>query len=199
VTHPRDITGVVLAGGLGSRLDGNDKGLVAVANRPMISYVIERFAPQVNSLLISANRNASRYREFGYPVIEDALADYPGPLAGIAAALGRCETRFLATAPCDSPFLPTDLVSRLTAALDTSEADISVAFSGDRPQPVFSLISTQLLDSLTGYLINVGRKISLWYRQENFVELDFGADVSAFSNINSPTDLAAAEARLGVE
>lgn len=195
--HHGDISGVILAGGRGSRLDGDDKGLVNIADRPMISYVIERFAPQVSSLFINANRNNSRYCEFGYPVVEDTVGDFAGPLAGIGAVLARCETDYLAAAPCDSPFLPKDLVLRLAEALDTARAEISVATSGGRPQPVFVLMSSKLGNSLTEYLASGGRKIFTWYRQQNWVAVDFGADDSPFANINSPQDLTAAAARLG--
>jgi molybdenum cofactor guanylyltransferase len=194
--HLGDISGVVLAGGRGSRLGGDDKGLVAVAERPMIGYVIDRFAPQVGTLLINANRNTMRYREFGYPVIEDTVAGFAGPLAGIASALKHCATKYLATVPCDSPFLPRDLVSRLAAALETTEATISVATSGTHRQPVFALISTRLQSSLIDYLSGGDRKIWTWFQQQDLVEVDFGPDESPFANINSRDDLAAAAARL---
>jgi len=162
----------------------------------MISHVIERFAPQVNTLFINANRNLSRYRELGYPVIKDRDADFAGPLAGIAAALNCCETPYLAIAPCDSPFLPKDLVERLATDLVDSTATISVAIAGGRPQPVFALISTQLQQSLNDYLADGGRKIMTWYRQQAVIEVDFGSDESQFTNINSPEDLAEAAQRL---
>jgi molybdopterin-guanine dinucleotide biosynthesis protein A len=194
--HRGDISGVILAGGRGSRLDGDDKGLVDVADRPMISYVIERFVPQVSSLFINANRNTARYREFGYPVVADTVDGFAGPLAGIAAVLALCKAEYLATAPCDSPFLPEDLVPRLAAALETANAEIGVATSGGRPQPVFALISSGLADSLSEYLSDGGRKILTWYRQRRLVAVDFGPDESPFANINAPGDLATAAGRL---
>lgn len=194
-----DIAGVILAGGRGSRLGGGDKGLVDVAGRPMISHVIDRFAPQVSTLSINANRNAARYLEFGYAVVADTLGNFAGPLAGIAAALQHCACTYLAIAPCDSPFLPSDLVVRLATALENAPTGISVAMSGTRLQPVFALISTTLLVSLTDYLAGGSRKISPWYRQQNMVEVDFGVDESPFANINSPDDLAAASAKLRVQ
>ncbi len=194
--YSSDISGVILAGGHGSRLGGEDKGLVDVANRPMISYGIQRFAPQVATLFINANRSLSAYREFGFPVITDEVADFSGPLAGIAAALVYCKTSYLATAPCDSPFFPTDLVERLAGPLQDAQASVSVAVSGGRPQPVFAVISTHLHESLNDYLTTGGRKIMTWYRQQKIIEVDFGSDGSPFSNINSPDDLAAADQQL---
>lgn len=191
-----DVSGVILAGGLGSRLGGEDKGLVEVANRPMIFYVIDRFRPQVGSLVINANRNISRYAELGFPIIEDSVAGYAGPLAGISAALEHCDTAHLATTPCDAPFLPQDFVTRLHAALEAARADISVAVGGGRPQPAFALISTRLKRSLSDYLDSGGRKISTWYRQNDYVEVDFGPDAAPFANVNSPEDLAAARNRV---
>ncbi len=191
-----DITGVILAGGHGSRLGGEDKGLVEVAERPMIAYVVDRFAPQVNSLFINANRNINTYQELGYPVIRDTVEDFAGPLAGIAAALERCDSPYLAISPCDSPFLPTNLVARLAEGLADSQAMVSVAIGGGRPQPVFAMISVQLRRSLNDYLVDGGRKIMGWYRQQDLVEVDFGPDGSPFANINSPDELAAAALRL---
>lgn len=195
--HRDDISGVILAGGRGTRLGGEDKGLVHVADRPMIAYVLERFKPQVGPLFINANRNAARYREFGYPVIEDSAGDFAGPLAGIGAALERCETNYLATAPCDSPFLPEDFVARLAAGLASAKAEIAVAACGGHAEPVFALIATRLAASLSRYLAGGERKIMSWYRQQKLLEIDFGADNSPFTNVNSSADLAAASARLG--
>jgi molybdopterin-guanine dinucleotide biosynthesis protein A len=197
--YSTDISGVVLAGGRGSRLGGEDKGLVDVNSRPMISYCIERFAPQVSTLFINANRSLTTYRELGFPVITDQVADFAGPLAGIAAALSSCKTSYLATVPCDSPFLPTDLVERLASPLQDSQAAVSVAISGGRPQPVFAVIATQLYESLYDYLTSGGRKIMTWYRQQTIVEVDFGPDDSPFANINSPADLATAAKQLPVQ
>jgi molybdopterin-guanine dinucleotide biosynthesis protein A len=191
-----DISGVILAGGHGSRLGGNDKGLVEVAQQDMIDYVIQRFAPQVGPLYINANRNIDRYRAKGYPIINDTVEGFAGPLAGIAAVLDQCDTPYLATSACDSPFLPEDLVARLVTPLVEADATVSVALGGGRPQPVFAIISTQLRHSLNEYLANGERKIMSWFRQQDLVEVDFGADSSPFANINSPDDLLAATNRL---
>lgn len=190
------ITGVILAGGLGTRLKGNDKGLVAINDRPMVSYVIERFAPQVSTLVINANRNLERYREFGFPVIPDVISDYPGPLAGIGAALTHASSGRVACAPCDCPFLPDDFVSRLASAMDTAGAEAGFAVSGGRPQPVFAVLECSLLGSLTTYLNDGGRKIMSWYRTLDAVAVDFGDDHAAFANINTDIELAEADRRL---
>ena len=187
-----DISGVILAGGLGSRLGGEDKGLVEVAGLSMVAHVLRRFRPQVGALVINANRNLARYREFGFPVITDSNSNFAGPLAGMSAALDQCSTRYLATSPCDAPFLPTDLVARLAEALEDSKADIAIALGAGRPQPAFTLMSTSIHTSLTKFLDDGGRKISYWYRQQAYVEVDFGIDSTPFANINLPEDLAAA-------
>ncbi len=191
-----DITGVILTGGRGSRLGGKDKGLVEVAERPLIQHVIDRFKPQVNDLFINANRNISRYRALGYPVIPDVIEGFAGPLAGIAAVLESCNSPYMAICPCDSPFLPLDLVAKLASPVVHSEATVSVVIGGGRPQPVFALISRQLQDSLKDYLASGGRKIMSWYRQQKLVEVDFGRDALPFVNINSPDELA--DAALGL-
>ena len=193
--QPKLISGVVLAGGLGSRLGGEDKGLVEVGQQPMIKLVLERFAPQVHSIVINANRNLARYAEFGHPVITDENNDFEGPLAGIAAALGACSDPYLATVPCDTPFLPRDFVSVLFDAITGSDAQIAVAVGGDRPQPAFTVISVSLKPALTKFLADGGRKISTWYRQQPYVEVDFGPNAAPFANVNTADDLAVAVRR----
>lgn len=189
-----EITGLILAGGQGSRMRGIDKGLVNLVQRPLISHVLERFAPQVHTVIISANRNTERYREFGYPVVNDTLNDYPGPLAGILSGLMACETEWLVSAPCDCPFMPHDLVRRLSAAVD-SEPSIAVVNACGELQPVFALIPTRLRDSLSEFLTAGERKITRWFARHAMVPVDFGNDTIAFSNVNTPEELAAAEAR----
>jgi molybdopterin-guanine dinucleotide biosynthesis protein A len=192
----KPVSGVVLAGGLGTRLAGEDKGLIDIGSRPMIAHVIERFAPQVTDLTINANRNVERYSAFGYPVVADTLAEYPGPLAGIGAALAACREQILACVPCDSPFLPTDLVDRLHEAMVREGSRVSYAVSGDQPQPVFALLHSDLLESLSDYVADGGRRIMSWYRQIDATPVDFGEDDSAFANINTAADIADAGRRL---
>lgn len=186
------ITGVVLAGGRGSRMGGVDKGLQLFREAPMVQHVLQRLRPQTARLLINANQNLPRYREFGVPVWPDQMEGFPGPLAGMQTALSHCETEFLVTAPCDSPFLPEDLVARLSSGLLERNADLAVAVTveGESRQshPVFCLARTSLLPHLTRFLENDGRKVAQWYSSLNVAEVDF-KDETAFRNINTLDDL----------
>ena len=184
------ITGILLAGGQGRRMGGVDKGLQLLRGKPMAQWVIERFAPQVDELLINANKNIEQYQTLGYRVIPDAIGGFAGPLAGLHRGLSEATHPLVVTAPCDSPFLPLDLVARLKAALDANHADLAVAKTGDQPHPVFSLCRKSVLPSLTAFLESGGRKIDAWYAQLKVVEVDF-ADEAAFRNINTREELAA--------
>ncbi len=184
------ITGLVLAGGMGRRMESRDKGLVEFRGKPMVAHVIERLAPQVDSLIINANRSLSEYGAFGLPVISDEVGGFAGPLAGLHAGLKACTTPFIVTAPCDSPFLPADLVARLFEALQDNIAELAVAKTGDQAQPVFALYSASLLPSLTQFLASGGRKIDAWYLTHRVVEVLF-TDESAFANINTIAELQA--------
>ena len=188
------ITGVVLAGGLGRRMGGVDKGLRPLHGRPMVAAVIERFAPQVSELLINANQNIEIYAQFGYRVVADVIGGFAGPLAGLHAALTAATHRLVATAPCDSPFLPTDVVARLHDAMLTNEAQLAVAKTGEQAHPVFCLCQRDILPHLEQFLASGGRKIDLWYATLRVVEVGFDDVADAFSNINSPQELAAFEA-----
>ena len=188
------ITGVVLAGGLGRRMGGVDKGLRPLPGRPMVAAVIERFAPQVSELLINANQNIEIYAQFGYRVVADVIGGFAGPLAGLHAALTAATHRLVATAPCDSPFLPTDVVARLHDAMLTNEAQLAVAKTGEQAHPVFCLCQRDILPHLEQFLASGGRKIDLWYATLRVVEVGFDDVADAFSNINSPQELAAFEA-----
>ncbi|HYD79542.1 MAG TPA: molybdenum cofactor guanylyltransferase MobA [Paucimonas sp.] len=191
------ITGVVLAGGRGSRMGGVDKGLQPFRGAPMAAHVVARLAPQVGGLMINANQNLDRYAAFGLPVWPDETPDFAGPLAGLQTALRHCATPYLATAPCDSPFLPADLVARLASALRQADADLAVAVTGDgesrQPHPVFCLLKTGLLPHLTAFLQDGGRKVDAWYRSLKVVEVRF-ADEDAFRNINTLEELRRYEA-----
>lgn len=193
---PRSITGCILAGGVGRRLGGVDKGLVELTGRPLVAHVVARFAPQVDSLLLSVNRNHALYLPHCSQLVNDTVAEAAGPLAGIAAALTVARTPWLAVVPCDSPFLPTQLVATLMRAITHEAADIAVARTGDGLQPVFAIIATHLEQSLAEYLTSGGRKTDTWYAQHTCVEVDFDAERSAFMNINTHDDLAAASLRL---
>jgi len=184
------ITGVLLAGGQGRRMGGVDKGLQILRGKPMAQWVIERFAPQVDELLINANQNIEQYQSLGYRVIPDAIGGFVGPLAGLHRGLSEAAHPLVVTAPCDSPFLPLDLVAQLKAALDANNAELAVARTGDQPHPVFSLCKKSVLTSLTAFLESGGRKIDLWYSQLKVVEVQF-ADEAAFRNINTLEELTA--------
>ena len=181
----QNVTAVILAGGKGRRMDGKDKGLVELANRPLIEYVIDAIKPQVETIILNANRNQEQYSRYGYPVISDALVDYQGPLAGFICALKSSTTSHIVTLPCDGPFLPKDLVERLIIALNTNTAEIAVAHDGDRMQPVYSLIPTALIRSLNAFLDTGERKIDLWYKQHQVALADFSDCPETFRNINT--------------
>ncbi len=188
----KQITGVILAGGRGSRMGGVDKGLQPFRGAPMALHVLMRLAPQVGTLMINANQNLAPYEALGVPVWPDELQGFAGPLAGLQTALNRCETDYLVTAPCDSPFLPADLVMRLSNALATRDADLAVAVTGEgeakQPHPVFCLMKASLLPHLTLFLQNGGRKIDNWYASLAVAEVYF-PDEAAFRNINTLEDL----------
>jgi molybdopterin-guanine dinucleotide biosynthesis protein A len=183
------ITGVILAGGLGRRMGGIDKGLQELRGQPMVHWVVERLAPQVDELLINANQNGERYAAFGHRVVPDQIPDFAGPLAGLHAALTAAAHPLVATAPCDSPFLPADLISRLGTALVAANADLAVARTFDQPHPVFCLCKRQVLPHLTDFLASGGRKIDRWYSTLNIVEVPFDDEAAAFENINTREEL----------
>jgi molybdopterin-guanine dinucleotide biosynthesis protein A len=187
------VTGVVLAGGLGRRMGGVDKGLKVLRGKPMVEWVIERFSPQVDELLVNANQNIDAYSSYGHRVIPDAIAGYAGPLAGLHRGLSEARHDLVATVPCDSPFLPTDLVPRLLGRLEESDAELAVARTGDQPHPVFCLCRKDVLANLTSFLESGGRKIDAWYSALRVVEVPFDDVPQAFSNINTESELFAAE------
>ncbi len=184
-----EITGIVLAGGQGRRMGGVDKGLVQLDGKPLAQHVISRLAPQVGTLIVNANQNAERYAAFGYPVVADAVGGFAGPLAGLHAGMTQADGTYVATAPCDSPFLPADLVSRLAAALVAANAQLAVARTFDQPHPVFALVRRDTLPHLTAFLEAGGRKIDLWYATLGVVEVRFDDEVDAFRNINTREEL----------
>lgn len=191
------ITGLILAGGRAKRMGGQDKGLLNINGQTMTELIIERLSPQVGHLIINANRHIEQYKKFSYPVIsDDNASDFHGPLAGILSALKNCKSQYLLTIPCDSPFFPGDLSTRLLTALIQDNAEICVVHDGQRMQPVFSLIKITLRDSLQNYLDNGDRKIDLWYKQHHTVLADL-SDYSDISlNINTPEELSNLEKKL---
>ncbi len=183
-----DITAVILAGGKGRRMQGKDKGLIALNGKPLIQHVISAIAPQVGQLVINANRSLQQYAELGYPVVSDTLDDYQGPLAGFLAAMQSISTPDMVSVPCDGPLLPHDLVKRLVAGRERAAADIAVVHDGQRLQPAYALMPTHLKQDLEAFLESGGRKIGLWYAQHNVVQVDFSDTPEAFLNINTPGD-----------
>ena len=189
--NEQPVTGVILAGGLGRRMGGIDKGLVAFNGRPMVAHVIARLKPQADEILINANRNADQYRAWGYRVIADAIEGFAGPLAGLERGLAEARHELVVTAPCDSPFLPTVLVERLHASMRSANADLAVARTGDQPHPVFCLCKRSLHAHLRSYLAAGGRKIDAWYSTLAVVAVAFDDQPDAFSNINTLDELSA--------
>lgn len=202
-----DITGLVLAGGRGSRMGGVDKGLQNFNGTPLAMRAVLRLGMQVGEVLINANRNISAYESFGVPVWPDGLADYAGPLAGFLTGLERCETPLLLTVPCDTPLFPLDLAERLADAMTAQDAEIAIASAPElqadgqialRPQPVFCLLRATLLESLVRFTQGGGRKIDAWTAQHRTVHVAFDAagDMpDAFANANTLAELHALEQR----
>jgi molybdenum cofactor guanylyltransferase len=185
-----DITALVLAGGKSRRMGGRDKGLLPFGDGLLIGHVLAQIAPQVGEVLISANRNQTAYAAFGYPVLEDPLEDFQGPLAGFLAGLERMRTNYLLTLPCDGPVVVPDLAARLAAGLVAADADIAVAQDGRRLQPVYTLLHRRVLAGLHQALAAGERKIDRWFPMHNWVKVDFSDVPQQFSNINTPEDYA---------
>jgi len=188
------VTGIVLAGGQGRRMGGVDKGLKLLRDRPLVQWVLERLGPQVQEVLLNANQNLGAYSAFGCRVVPDAIAGFAGPLAGLQSGLTAAQHELVVTVPCDSPFLPTDLVARLEDALVRTDADLAVAKTGNQPHPVFCLCRRTLLPHLTAFLESGGRKIDAWYATLKVAEVPFDDEAAAFSNINTREELAAFDA-----
>jgi molybdopterin-guanine dinucleotide biosynthesis protein A len=187
MTMTHKVTGIVLAGGKGSRMGGVDKGLQPLRGKPMAAWAIARLKPQVDEIVINANQNLEVYRAFGYRVVSDEIGGFAGPLAGLHAGLSAATHPLAATVPCDSPFLPPDLVSRLKDAL--GENDLAVAKTGDQAHPVFILVKVSARRSLQNFLEGGGRKIDAWYASLKVVEVPFDDEADAFRNINTLEEL----------
>jgi molybdopterin-guanine dinucleotide biosynthesis protein A len=208
MTHtiaPQDITGLILAGGRGSRMGGVDKGLQNFNGIPLALHTLMRLGPQVESVMVNANRNLSAYESFGASVWPDASADFAGPLSGFLVGLERAETPYVLTVPCDTPRLPLDLAERLAEALIREDADIAMAAAPEtddqgqtqiRTQPVFCLLKIELSESLVKFTHAGGRKIDAWTAQHKTVLVPFDAardDPLAFANVNTLNELQALE------
>ena len=187
------ITGLILAGGRGSRMGSIDKGLQRFRGKPMVAHVLERLAPQVSEVLINANRSLDEYAAFGHRVIADAIEGFAGPLAGLHIGMTHASHPLIATVPCDSPFLPPDLIERLSTAMAREDADLAVAKTFDQPHPVFCLTRSSLAPHLQAFLESGQRKIDKWYATLKVVEVPFDDEEAAFSNINTVDELRAFE------
>ena len=185
---PDQITGVILAGGRGRRLGGQDKGLIPFGGRPLVAWIIAALQPQVGRILINANRNTEAYGALGYPVVGDLLEGFQGPLAGIATAMAVAETPWILTLPCDGPHPPADLAQRLAAALTQTDAEIAVARDAERVQPVHALLPVALAPSLHRYLAAGERRLDAWQARHRLALADFSDCPLGFANLNNPED-----------
>ena len=193
IIHKNEITGLILAGGRGSRMGSIDKGLQTHLGVPLALHALERLRPEVGTLMLNANRNLGVYQAMGVPVWPDQIMDYPGPLAGMLAGLANCNTPYLVTVPCDTPNFPSDLVARLAEGLERIEGDMATAYTladgGLRAQPVFCLMRASLRDSLHAFVSSGERKTGLFAARHHSAQVIFN-DAAAFANANTLEELA---------
>lgn len=190
------ISAIILSGGRATRMGGIDKGLITLQNKPLIQHVIDRLAPQVDEIILNANREIAQYETFNRMVLQDDNPEFIGPLAGFSLGLQRCKHDYLLTVPTDSPMIPMDLAARLYKALVEQNADIAVARSGGFSHPVFSLMKTSLLPSLTHFIDQGERKVSTWQKTHHYIEVLFNDCDEAFVNLNTFEDLQALALKL---
>ncbi|MEM7256301.1 MAG: molybdenum cofactor guanylyltransferase MobA [Pseudomonadota bacterium] len=188
-----EVTAVVLAGGMGRRMDGVDKGLVQVAGREMIGYVIDALAQNVEHVVVNANRNLEHYERYAVAVVPDSIEGYQGPLAGIEAGLSAANTPWVYTCPCDSPMQSADLLPHMWSEVLAAQADIGVAHDGERTHPVFLLLRRELLTSLRAYLDDGQRKIDRWFESHRLATIDCSQFAQSFVNVNTEEQLADTE------
>lgn len=189
------VIGVILAGGLGRRMNHRDKGLVNYLGRPMVSYAIAAMRPVVDGLIINANRNSEQYRQFGLPVVADQTGAFDGPLAGVLTAMIYADADVLLVMPCDSPRVTAEHLQKLLLARVAADADAAVAFDGRRLHPVFLAIKTAFKASLQDYLAGGRRRVDDWLGSLNCVHVDFSATPEVFVNINTIDELAALDVK----
>ena len=192
---------IILSGGRATRMNGVDKGLVLLQNKPLIQHVITRLKPQVDEILINANREITQYQTFSYSVLQDETDEFLGPLAGFSLGLQHAKHDYVLTVPCDSPLLPLVLVERLYNGMSASRTDIAVASSDGDTHPVFCLMKKSVLPSLTEYLVSGERKVSTWQKSLQYIEVDFNGHnlnsmADAFVNLNTFEDLTTLELKL---
>lgn len=196
--YPRErVTAGILAGGRATRMGGVDKGLVELGGRAMVEYVIDALRGQTATMVINANRNFDQYERYGVPVVRDRQDGFLGPLAGIASMMAACGTEWLLTSPCDSPEVPADLGARLWRAIVRDDAEIAVAHSGERLEPVFALLRCALREDLEAYLASGERKIRIWYERHRMATADFSDCPAMFVNVNTLAERDALAGRLG--
>lgn len=184
------VTGVILAGGLARRMNNQDKGLIQFKGLPLVSYAIAAMGVVVGQTIINANRNIAEYQAFGLPVVCDQTDNFDGPLAGVLTAMMFAKTGILLVMPCDSPFFRANHLQKLLSSRSQSDADVAVAYDGQRLHPVFLAIKTDLMPNLQDYLRSGQRKVDIWLEQQKMVKADFSPEQEIFTNINSMSELA---------
>jgi len=187
--YRKNITGTILAGGEGKRLQGQNKGLLTLMNKPLISYAIDKLSKQTGQIIINANKDVTTYEKYGYQIISDNIYSQCGPLSGIVNCMKYVQTEFMLCIPCDSPFLPDNLTKRLYLTMQKNDSDICMAHNGQRSYPVCALIKTGLLESLLLYLNKGERKVDKWYEQHRLSIVKFTDNSQAFLNINTQEDI----------
>lgn len=184
-----DICTVILAGGQGKRMQGEDKGLIEWQGKPLIEHILQRLTGEYGQILINANRNIARYEKYNYPVISDSMSNFQGPLAGILSAMQHCKQDYLLCIPCDSPHPPENMLQRLQQCLQDSNASCALCHDGERLQPLFALLSCQLQASLKDFLQRGERKVHVFFQQQSPAICDFSDQPDRFHNFNTPDDL----------
>ncbi len=183
------ISAIVLAGGRGQRMQNRDKGLLKWRGRTLLQHCLARIAPQVDDIVLSCNRNLAAYQRYGYPVVQDQLTGFQGPLAGIHAALPACKATLVFVCPCDCPLLPANVVERLWQALHAEKADIAIAYDGERAQSLVMLLRTQCAHGLAAYLASGARSVHSWQQRQRYCFVDFSSQRDAFANFNDNSEL----------
>lgn len=190
------VSAIILAGGLGTRMNGVDKGLAQLQQQSLVQHVIDRLMLQVDDILINANREIAQYQTYNLLILQDENPNFIGPLAGFSLGLQHCKHDYLLTTPCDSPLIPADLVSRLMQSLIKENADIAVVKSGGYVHPVFCLMKKSVLPSLTDFIAQGNRKVSLWQKSLAYTEVIFDDCDDAFVNVNTVEELDALALKL---
>jgi len=187
VNQCRGVLGVVLAGGRATRMGGKDKGLQELNGKPLWQHVADALRVQVGAIAVSANRHIDIYQQSGYPVYQDALANYPGPLAGMLSVMQQADDEWFLFCPCDTPFIPPTLAERLVE--QRKDAPVVWVHDGERDHPAITLISRKLCPDLRAYLASGERRVMVFMRQSGGHSVDFSDLKEAFINVNTTEDL----------